>query len=139
MRDEFAFGHLTDWVFAGQYELRVVGYVIRFPANLNTEIFQGLIQKVDIQSSVVFALFIPIFSLVADSFELFDLLFVEGVAFEVVVLCFIQLGQILNAIVLQKVAQSCDVVHDADLFDLVYVLCVGETYQVWADCELFSI
>jgi hypothetical protein len=87
----------------------------------------------------VLALLVPVFSLITDPFKLFDFLFVEGVAFKIVVLGFIQLGQVLKPVILQKVAQSGDVVHDADFFDFIDIFGVGETYQVWTDCKLFAV
>lgn len=98
-RNYFSFRDLTDDIFAVEQEIRLAADMEGLPSYLKRKILQRFVQVVDIEPSVLPPLFVPIFRLIADPFELLNFLLIEWISLKVIVVCCKELRDGANAIV----------------------------------------
>ena len=95
------------------------GHFVGNPADLNRHLLDRLGEVGEVDPPVDVGLIVPVFGLLADFVELLDVLFVEGVGFELFVLGEVQLGEVGDVVVLEEVGQVVEVVGHAYLLDLI--------------------
>lgn len=132
-RHQGALDHLPDRLVGAEDEVRVAADVERLPPDLDRQLLQGLAEEVNVKTPVLSAFLVPVLGFVADSAEFVDFLGVEGVALEVVVVGCVELGECLDAVVLEHIADVGESVDGADLFDFVDGFCEVEADQVRPD------
>lgn len=99
--NEFALYYLPDTLGCAENEIRVAADVESLPAQLNWEIFQRLVEEVEVKTSILPAFLVPVFGLIAHPAQFLYFFGVERVAFEVVVVGGVELWEGLDAVVLE--------------------------------------
>lgn len=138
-RDYLSFRNLSDDILAVKQKIRLVTDMESLPSYLKRKVLQRLIQVVDIEPSVLPSLFIPIFSLITDPFELLNFLLVKWISLKVIVVGCKELRDGTNAIVFQYIAEVSQMVDHTNFLYLVDWLSEIETNQVWANRIMLSI
>ena len=99
-RNYLSFGDLSDDILAMKQEIRFIADMKGLPSYLKRKVLQRLVQVVDIKPPVLPSFFVPIFSLIADPFELLNFLLVKRIPLKIIVVGCEELRDGANAVVL---------------------------------------
>lgn len=139
MGDEPFPDDLGDGMLTREEKVRIIAEIVRFPADFDGEVSEGLTEESGIKPSIPLALVVPFFCLGTYPHQLLFVLLLEGEFLEIVVLGCEKLSQRSDTIVFQDVAQVRNVVSHANLLDFIHVFSISEAYHEGSYSKVLTI